>query len=314
MTSPITPSSHASTDEAAEDRARRRGRRRGVEVALWIAAVVMMLAAAAYQRLTGPTIPLRGEFQVEGQSYKYRLKRSDWSTADARVSISDPGQGVTGSIYYKRFKTQDDFAPLPLASEDDQLVGYLPAQPPAGKLEYFIELEASGGQVRIPSPDEGTVVIRFKDRVPLYVLLPHVIFMFFSVLIGMRTGLAALFAPAAMRRLAWTTLALMTIGGMILGPIAQKYAFGAFWTGFPFGYDLTDNKVLIMWLVWVIACAVVGRRAGRNELRARSIVVGAALVMAVVYVIPHSAQGSELDYEALERGVPASEAIRTGGN
>jgi FtsH-binding integral membrane protein len=157
------------------------------------------------------------------------------------------------------------------------------------------------------------VIIRFKDEVPLFILIPHVAFMFFAVLIGMRTGMAALFAPGNMRRLAWVTLGIMTIGGMILGPIVQKYAFGAFWTGFPFGYDLTDNKVLIMWVLWLVACALIGFKPKEDERTSRRIAAVAALVMLVVYIIPHSAQGSELDYEALERGVPASEAIRTGG-
>lgn len=296
------------------NRVGKEGRSRRLEVVLWVVAVVIMLATAAYQRLTGPTIPLRGEFQLAGQSYGYRLKRSDWSTADARIEIPDPGHGASGFLYYKRFKTKDEFVPVPLAAEGDELVGHLPAQPAAGKLEYFVELDTAHERVRVPAGADGNVIIRFKDRVPLYVLLPHVIFMFFSILFGMRTGLAALFAPGAMRRLAWMTLGLMTVGGMVLGPIVQKYAFGAFWTGFPFGYDLTDNKVLIMWLVWVAACAIIGIRSGVRERLARPVVLAAALVMAVVYVIPHSAQGSELDYDALERGVPASEAIRTGGN
>ncbi len=38
----------------------------------------------------------------------------------------------------------------------------------------------------------------------------------------------------------------------------------------------------------------------------------AALVMVIVYVIPHSARGTELDYELLEQGVPPSEALKSG--
>ena len=38
----------------------------------------------------------------------------------------------------------------------------------------------------------------------------------------------------------------------------------------------------------------------------------ATIVMLVVYLIPHSLRGSELDYERLEEGVPAKEAIKTG--
>jgi hypothetical protein len=136
--------------------------------------------------------------------------------------------------------------------------------------------------------------------------------MFTAMLIGVRAGLAALFSPYPMRRLAWSSLGVMTVGGMMLGPVAQEYAFGAYWTGFPYGYDLTDNKVLIMWLLWLVACVTIGFRPKPDERRARWAVSLAALVMLVVYVIPHSARGSELDYEQLDRGVPASEAIETG--
>jgi len=286
--------------------------RRGLEAMLWIVAVVLMLTAAVYQRRTGPTYPMRGQFELAGQAYRYRLKRSDYSTRDARIAIPHPAVGVSGALHYKRFRTDDELSAVPLEVENGELVGQLPAQPAAGKLEYFITLDMPQGQLRIPESAEN-VIIRFKDEVPLFILIPHVAFMFFAVLIGMRTGMAALFAPGNMRRLAWVTLGIMTIGGMILGPIVQKYAFGAFWTGFPFGYDLTDNKVLIMWVVWLVACALIGFKPKENERTSRRIAAVAALVMLVVYIIPHSAQGSELDYEALDRGVPASEAIRTGG-
>ena len=38
-----------------------------------------------------------------------------------------------------------------------------------------------------------------------------------------------------------------------------------------------------------------------------------AVVMTVVYLIPHSLRGSELDYGAVDEGAPAGEAVRTGG-
>ncbi len=92
----------------------------------------------------------------------------------------------------------------------------------------------------------------------------------------------------------------------------QQYAFGALWTGFPFGYDLTDNKTLIMWIVWAVACAVVGWKTTWNERLARAIVLLATVVMLVVYLIPHSLRGSELDYSLVDEGVDPSEAVETG--
>lgn len=286
------------------------GSGRGREVLLWILAFVLTVSAAGYQRFTGPSYPARGSLEVVGRSYEYRLIRNTLTTGDARIAIPDPG--VAGALHYKRYRTDDDFTSVALRAVEGELVGQLPAQPAAGKLEYFLTLRTPDGVVRLPGEDEGSVIVRFKDPVPWYSLVPHIALMFLALLVGMRAGLAALISPSPMRRLAWATLVIMTIGGMILGPIAQWYAFGAFWTGWPFDYDLTDNKVLIMWLVWIAAGAVIWLRAPKDERVSRAAVALAALVMVVVYLIPHSARGTEVDYELLDRGVPASEALRSG--
>ncbi|HSG47288.1 MAG TPA: hypothetical protein VLA43_05645, partial [Longimicrobiales bacterium] len=163
--------------------------------------------------------------------------------------------------------------------------------------------------------DAATVVMRFKDPVPLPLLLSHVAFMFFAVLVGMRAGLGALVAPGNVRLLSWVSLGLMTVGGMILGPFVQKFAFGAYWTGFPWGYDLTDNKTLLMWLAWIMACAVLGgpRRKDTPTWGRRLTVLAAAVAMTGVYLIPHSLRGSELSYDQMDSGTPAAEAVQTGG-
>jgi hypothetical protein len=282
-----------------------------MNVALWVLAVLLMLTAAVYQRLTGPTYRLRGEFTVADETYRYRLIRSAYSTTDTLVSIPLPAAEVAGSLHYKRYPTNDEFTTLPLAVHGNELGARLPVQPPAGKLEYYLTLDTPGGKVTVPAAADETVIIRFKGTTPLNVLLPHVVMMFFAVMIGMRAGLAALFAPSPMEKLSWATLVLVSIGGLILGPIVQKTAFGEYWTGFPFGFDLTDNKTLIMWFVWVGAILVLTQYKTRESLR-RLAVIGAAVVMVVVYLIPHSLRGSELDYSQLDQGVAPEEAIETG--
>jgi hypothetical protein len=285
---------------------------RGTKVTLWIIALLLMFSAAIYQRLTGPTHPLRGSFEESGETYKYRLLRSEVTTTDARIALPDPGSCAAGSLWYKRYATADGFSSLPLGAEEGELVGRLPVQPAAGKLEYYLTLDCGGGSHRIPDEGQENIIIRFRGEVPIYILLPHIFLMFFAVLFGLRTGLAALFGHRGMHLLAWITLALMTVGGMFLGPLVQKYAFGAFWTGWPFGYDLTDNKMLIMWLVWLAACGLLGFRPRERKKWGRSAVITATLIMIAVYLIPHSMHGSQLDYDKLDEGVPASEAIGTG--
>jgi hypothetical protein len=291
-------------------------------VLLWLAAVVLMLGSATYQRLTGPTQKLRGTVEGAAGPVRYRLIRSEETVRPARVNLPDLGPGATATVSFRRYPTEDPFTEVEMVTEavdgGTELAAYLPAQAAAGKLEYWVDIDAGGQVQRIPSEadalaGEETIVMRFKDPVPLPLLLSHVAMMFFAVLIGMRAGLGALFAPRKVQGLSWFALGLMTVGGMILGPFVQNYAFGAYWTGFPWGYDLTDNKTLIMWLAWIIACAVLGwRRKEDTSGTARAVVVAASIVMTVVYLIPHSLRGSELDYEQVDSGVPSTEAVGTG--
>jgi hypothetical protein len=258
-----------------------------------------MFMAADYQEKTGPTKEFKGSFQAGGGEVAYALLRSGNTDQDAPIVVPDPGQGVTGELIFKRYPTPDPFTAIPMESVAGELQAFLPAQPAAGKLEFYVTLSTPEGSIRIPEGEE-TLIMRFKDPVPLGFLVPHVICMFIALLVGVRTALGALFYPTGVKRLAWTTLLLMTAGGMILGPVVQKYAFGAFWTGWPYGYDLTDNKTLIMWIVWVGVVLVLWKRPSPRDWAVRATMFVAAAVMLAVYVIPHSLRGSELDYEEMQ--------------
>lgn len=282
-----------------------------LKISIWVLAIILMAASVIYQRLTGPTHPMRGSFEASGATHTYRLVRSGISTTPAMVRVPDPGGETSGTIEWRRYPTDEDFSPISMTSSDGLLTGNLPRQVAAGKVEYSVTLQTPEGEIHLPSGEENTVILRYKDPVPATVLIPHIILMFFAVLFGIRTGLSAILAPSGMRWSAWTTLIGITVGGMILGPIVQKYAFGAYWTGWPFGGDLTDNKVLIMWIVWIIACTTIGFKPLRKEWIGRMLVLAAAAVMTVVYLIPHSMRGSELNYEAVDSGVEASQAIGT---
>lgn len=292
---------------------------------LWVVAFVAMFAAGGYQRRTGPTYEFKGTVEVSGASYAYELPRSEETVRDTRVALPLPGDGATGQVMVRRFPTDEPYTPVEMREEvvDNgvtELAGYLPRQPSAGKLEYYVELSTADGKIRIPEvgsmKDGGsTIVMRYKDPVPLPLLLSHVLFMFVSMMIGVRAAMAAVAGERKTRKLAWVTLVGLFIGGMILGPFVQKYAFGAFWTGFPFGYDLTDNKTLIMWLAWVVACGVLllGKRDTPVPGRfARAAVALAAVVTVGVYLIPHSLRGSQLNYDEVEAGVDPAAAIQSG--
>ena len=261
----------------------------------WILAVIITLSAAVYQRMTGPTYPMRISAELDGQIFKYKLPRSHGGDGDLLVQAAVPDTTYHGNVFYRRYKTDIEWRKVEMRNTEGVLQVYLPHQPPAGKLEYFIELNHAGQKQLLPNGT--TVVVRFKGAVPSTVLFPHILFMFIAMLLSNMSGLEAFVAGDRTKPYVLLTTVSLFMGGMILGPIVQKFAFGAYWTGVPFGWDLTDNKTLLAMIGWIFALLRVWKG---NIARNRWWVVAAAIILLLVYSIPHSTMGSELDYSKME--------------
>jgi len=257
-------------------------------ILLWVIAVILTVGLVIYQRSTGPTYPVRGEVTIDGEVIKYKLIRSFGGDKDALVEIETNNSSITGNITLKRYKSYDEWSTHDLTNTDGKIIGVIPNQPPAGKVEYIITLISNGKSYVL---NDDPVIIRFKGVVPLAVLTPHIFFMFFSMLFALRTGLELFFRRKDTRYYTGVVLVTLFFGGLVLGPLVQKYAFDAYWTGWPFGHDLTDNKTLFVFIFWVIAWFVL-RKKPQNRLWP----LLAVLAMILVYSIPHSAMGSEIDH------------------
>ncbi len=257
----------------------------------WVLAFLLTLVSAVWQRRTGPTYPVRGRVALGGTDVSLKLARSHGGAGDQPVRVAAP-DGADGAVAWRRYPTNDAWTLAPMAREGGDLVAALPHQPPAGKLEYQVRL-TRGAETAVFPPRPA--VTRFKGEVPAAVLVPHVLCMFLGMLFSTAAGLAAL-AGAPVRRLAGATLALLATGGFVLGPIVQKAAFGAYWTGVPYGWDLTDNKTLLVGLTW--AAALLALRRGDRTKATRAAAVFAAAATLLVFAIPHSTWGSEIKWEA----------------
>ena len=262
-------------------------------VLLWIIAFLLTVCTAAYQRLTGPTYPLHDSIKGKGMIITYTLDRSHSGNSDHTVKIKT-GSVVNGILEWKRYKTNDEWQQQEMYFDNYTLYGKLPHQPPAGKLLYRIVVSNLEHKMIIPLGEP--VVIRFKGDVPIFIIIPHVILIFLAMLFSTRTGLEFFAKEPNYKNLAYWTFSLLILGGMIFGPIMQKYAFDAFWTGVPFGIDLTDNKTLIAVIGWIIALVAIKKSANPKRW-----VIFAYILMFIVYLIPHSVIGSELDYNEMDK-------------
>lgn len=258
----------------------------------WIFAFIITFAAAYYQRTTGPTYSVSNNFILNDKLYKYNFERSHGGLNDHLVSVQISGDSVKGILQWKRYKTRDKWHNIEMQNIDGIISGYLPHQPPAGKLMYRVILKSVSEEKIVPAEP---VVIRFKGDVPLAVLIPHIIFIFGAMLLSNRTALECFNDNPKLKIYTIWTFAMIIIGGMILGPVVQKFAFGEFWTGFPFGTDLTDNKTLVAFIGWIAAMIAVYRSPNPKKY-----ILIAAIIMFIIFIIPHSLLGSELDYSKMD--------------
>jgi len=256
---------------------------------IWILCVVFTLAIAYYQRTTGPSHTIRGKVEFAKETVKYKLIRTHGGEEDALVKIPVTDTTIKAYCKFKRKNTGDEWTIQEMHYDGENRVAVLPHQPPAGKLEYFISLKKDDQEIVLT---ETPVNIRFKGAVPAFVLVLHIAFIFMAMLFSTRTGIEAIFRGKNTYKYTLITMILFFVGSLIFGPIIQKYAFGAYWTGWPFGEDLTDNKALVAFIFWLVAFIVISRN--RNN---RIWAIIAAIVFLISFLIPHSILGSEYDYE-----------------
>ncbi len=269
-------------------------------ILIWVFAVLLTCTVLVYQRFTGPTYPQKEKMEIAGKTIDYKLLRS-WekeefpgmeSTVPLLEFSGEKPDGFMARCEFRKNNTGDDWTTIEMNPEGDKMIAILPTQPPAGKLAYRIILYNSDSEYILT---ETPIVIRFKDYIPGWIPLPHVLLIFVSLLFSTMAAVEAFRRGNKVRIYALLAAVSMLIGGLIMGPFMQKYAFGEWWTGWPWGSDLTDTKTMAAFFVWVIAYIVL-----RVNPRNRFWPILAAIVTLGVFVIPHSLLGSEFDYSAGE--------------
>jgi hypothetical protein len=262
----------------------------------WILAFVITVGAAFYQRTTGPTYPKVEKVTVNNNEYKLKLTRSISLDRDPEIRMAITDTTVSAKLYFRRYPTNEEYQTIDFKYKETKmfsgLAAVVPQQPEAGKLQYYFEITDSKGTVTYLK--DQPIVVRFKGGVPAFIMIPHILMMFIAMLFSTLAGLLAIGKNPLFRKYTLWTLILFTAGGLVLGPVVQLYAFGDLWTGIPFGWDLTDNKTLIAFVFWFFAYLM-------NRKKERPLYTAiAALVLLLVYSIPHSMFGSELNYQSGE--------------
>lgn len=270
--------------------------------ALWALSLAVTVGCLRYQDTTGPTYPLEGGFATDAGLVRFKFMRSETIGRDLALVLRDPVPSeIRGVVTYRRHKSRDDWTTIPLRRGSFEstrrgrketihgMGALLPSlRERAGKYEYSVHVDDGTGKSRCLTGIRP-VVARYKGAVPMWALALHILAVFASMCLAIRTVLGAM-AHGRYRPLLWATIVSLVLGGFMLGPLVQWYAFGVWWSGIPFGLDWTDNKVLVGLGFWI--AALLKNRHAHN----RRWVYLAGVATLLVYFIPHSIFGSEFDY------------------
>ncbi len=249
---------------------------------LWTIAVVLTLVFSVWQRVSGPTYPISGRSELNGAPFGYKFERTHAGPGD-HVVVVTPGGGALGTLEWREHDASAPWHAVEMAPAQpaNAIAGAIPHHAPGQKVDYRITLEA--GDASKVLPPAGYATLRFRNDVPWWILIPHIICMMGALLMSTRAALEAMAAGPRLKEFTLRTLSALFIGGFPLGLAVSGYAFGVPWGGFPLGNDATDNKTLIAFAAWVIATVFVLRTRSP-----RGVVIAAAVVMTLVYMIPHS--------------------------
>ncbi|MFP4489357.1 MAG: hypothetical protein ACLFN1_08650, partial [Bacteroidales bacterium] len=129
----------------------------------WVLAVIITLSAAYYQRKTGPTYPKQFELTANGTEYDLSLTRSIEISDRHYIKLGIEDSTVDALLYYKRLGVNEPYKVVDFnyeehpvnsfvmnrifnMSEEKGLYADIPAQPPAGKIQYYFEIYDNKGK------------------------------------------------------------------------------------------------------------------------------------------------------------------------
>ena len=148
-------------------------------------------------------------------------------------------------------------------------------------------MSAPARYARVTVPAVGVVTTRFTGAVPAPIMVTLILLMITAMLLSARAGLECFAREPRFKFHTHLALGVLLVGGFLFVPLVLKYAFGFWWTGWPIGTDITDNKTLVGLVGWLIALFAVHRVQ-----KPRAWVAFASLLMFLVFLIPHSYKGT----------------------
>jgi hypothetical protein len=287
-------------------------------LAVLITIALLVVARRASQRQVPVVVETTTYGELTLSHTCNHIFKGDNTTADLDVIVSGglvPEDAVIALYYEPRptdaAETGNPAARVEAITIPGQALVYrvvVPNQGRGSEFSYRFRLEDTAGKVLATIPVEEIkdkpkqLWFRFEGPRSTILLIAHILCMFVSFLLMVFVLLTAfedVKNKAVRIRLGkqtlWATIILF-LGTFPIGIWLEYQVYATYWTGIPFGHDITDSKALIIFIYWLVMLYLLKGSALNNDPRKDLIgataarwtaVVGVGLSLAL-YLVPHS--------------------------
>ncbi len=263
----------------------------------YAAAFILTILMLAIARKTSTRHAVEFNTAIEGVSFSHNTTTESFGESPVLTVKASDTNNITAMVYFSN-KAGGPYESLVMNPGPDGFSCELPVLPKGQKWFYHINISRNGVPLAVfPAKDDQ--FIKFKGHVSPLVIYPHIFFMFATIFTGLITVFLAFealknkeYIIKSVKYLMWTVI-FVFIGGIPLGYLVAYQTFGQGWGGIPIGWDITDNKTLIILFFWLITflLSLKGLKGGDLKISRSlyfALVILSFVVTFISYMIPHS--------------------------
>ncbi len=171
-------------------------------------------------------------------------------------------------IYYSVDGENYDEIRMEATTEPNEFEARIPGQKPGTKISYYISVTDKNTHLSqlpkyAPYNDFNFRVIPARGQASASILWAHVIFIMGAIIFVAAAGYYGVrylrkgYGINKVIQMSGIATGMIFVGGFPLGFLLAYQVYGTPWTGIPFGWDITDNKTLVIFLFWGISLFLV---------------------------------------------------------
>ncbi len=171
-------------------------------------------------------------------------------------------QGV--KVFYSTNGQTYKMLEMKQSSNSNEYIGTIPGQVAGTEINYYLSVIDMNDHITqqpkyAPYHTYSFSILPSKGEATPALLIIHVLFIVGAIIFVLASGFYSVkylrtgkgFNKSV--QMAGIATGMIFIGGFPLGFIIAYQVYGTPWTGIPFGWDITDNKTLVILLYWVIS-------------------------------------------------------------